>query len=51
MATPTTFTPATATRQEIKGIQTGKKEVKLTSEDDRTLYTENPQDSTQKPSE
>ena len=41
---------ATAIRQEeIKGIQVGKEEVKLSLfEDDMILYTENPQDSTKK---
>ena len=37
------------TREGIKGIQTGRKEVKLSLyADDTILYTENPEDSTQK---
>ena len=42
---------ATAIKQgkEIKGIQTGREEVKLSLyTDDMILYTENPEDSTQK---
>ena len=42
---------ATAIKQgkEIKGIQTGREEVKLSLyADDMILYTENPEDSTQK---
>ena len=44
---------ATAVRQEeIKGIQIGKKEVKLSLlADDMILYIENPKDSTKKPLE
>ena len=40
---------AIAIRQEIKGIQIGKEEVKLSLfADDMTLYIENPQDDTKK---
>ena len=37
-----------AIRQEIKGIQSGKEEIKLSLFADDTLYTENPKDCTKK---
>ena len=40
--------PVRAIRQEIKGIQSGKEEVKLSLLADDTLYIENPKDCTKK---